>query len=295
MKHNYIIIILFLFAVNSMSQTNWVVPDDKKNLISPFKFDSEHKKAGEEIFKKYCISCHGHPGQNDHANIIPIPIDPASKKYQANSDGDLFYKITEGKTPMPTFKNILKSEEIWSVISYVRSFNKDYVQVTSNNLVNNNINKAFAKLFFSEKKHKLNVTISESDKNTMPINGIKVSVYVKRYFGWLQIDETKITNQDGMSIFEYPKKLPGDEKGNVKLKVNISNADGTEATLTDTTLTTSVVAIHNNILDNRAMWNIRSKAPIWLILSYSGTVLCTWGIIFYIFSLLLKIRKKGTE
>ncbi len=40
----------------------------------------------------------------------------------------MFYKITVGKSPMPSFKTILAEEDRWDVISYIRSFNKNYVQ-----------------------------------------------------------------------------------------------------------------------------------------------------------------------
>ncbi len=295
MKHNYIFtFVLIIFTINSFAQTNWVVPDDKKELLAPSKFNDESVKLGQEIFNKTCVSCHGHPGKNDHSNIIPTPKDPASKEYQANSDGEMFYKITEGKAPMPSFKAILKSEDVWNVISYIRSFNKDYVQVVNKIDSNkNNVNEIYGKFIFNENNHLINIKLSEKKNEFLPVKGNKVSVFVKRYFGWLQIDESKTSDNNGLSTFEYPKNLPGDKIGNINFKVTIANADGTDAILIDTIIKTSIIANQNKLLDNRAMWNVRSKAPIWLILAYSIAVIVSWGIIFYIISLLLKIKKSG--
>ena len=61
-------------------------------------------------------------------SLNPQPPDPASKEFQQQTDGELFYKITTGRAIMPAFKNILSEEERWKVISYFRSFNKSYTQ-----------------------------------------------------------------------------------------------------------------------------------------------------------------------
>jgi mono/diheme cytochrome c family protein len=296
MKSSFIIIaIISLLGTYVKAQTPWVVPDDKKGLLAPVKFTDETRKLGQEIFNKTCVSCHGHPGQPDQAKLVPPPADPASKVYQQNLDGELFYKITEGRGLMPSFKKMLKSEDIWNVISYVRTFNKEYVQkVGSIDSTSGIKGKVSATLNYVIEKNKIDVKIIQQI-NKLPIIGAKLSLYAKRNFGWLPLDEMRSTNTSGILTFKYPKDLPGDKEGNVNVKVNIANADGTEQTIIDTIIKTDIKCNQNNILDNRAMWNVRSMAPIWLILSYSGAVLAAWGVIFYIIWLLLKIRKKGAE
>ena len=38
------------------------------------------------------------------------------------TDGELFYKISEGKKPMPVFKNKLSEEQRWELVFLIRSF-----------------------------------------------------------------------------------------------------------------------------------------------------------------------------
>jgi len=294
MTNRYIFLFLIIFSTFKVfSQQGWVISDDKKKLKAGFKFNENHQKSGEAIFLKYCVSCHGHPGKNDHSNIVPTPKDPASKEYQANSDGELFYKITEGKTPMPSFKNILQTNEIWDVISYIRAFNKSYIQEFSTaDSLNASKNKVYSTFIFKQ-NNKVEITISSDKKENVPIMGKKITLFEKRYFGWLIIDKSKTTDNFGKVNFNYPTDLPGDTVGKVEFKINSENIDGTEETILDTIVITQYKSKPIKILDNRAMWNVRSKAPIWLVALYSGTVIAVFGVIFYIISLLLKIRNSG--
>lgn len=294
-KNIFLIAILSCLSLSTFAQ-EWIVPDDKKKLTAPFKFDSEHQKKGEEIYNKTCVSCHGHPGQGDFAKLTPVPKDPASKEYQANSDGDMFFKISEGRVLMPSFKNTLKSVDIWDLISYVRTFNKDYVQVyTESKRESRFASKYSLKVTFVEDEKKVKVKISATHNDSAVIEGISMSLYAKRYFGMLQIDKSKRTDQNGVVLFTLPIDLPGDSIGNVNIKLNIADAAGFEETVSDTILKVGVPTIHKNLLDNRAMWNVRSKAPIWLILAYSSTVLTVLSVILYILWILVQIRKKGSS
>ena len=44
---------------------------------------------------------------------------------QAQSDGSLFYKTSEGRDDMPNFKKkIPDADERWSIVNYMRTFKK---------------------------------------------------------------------------------------------------------------------------------------------------------------------------
>ncbi|OFX58681.1 MAG: hypothetical protein A2046_10175 [Bacteroidetes bacterium GWA2_30_7] len=291
----FLLILISCFAYSVFSQ-EWTVPDDKKKLTAPFKFDSEHQKKGEEIFNKTCVSCHGHPGQGDFAKLTPVPKDPASNEYQANTDGELFFKISEGRIIMPSFKNTLKAVDIWDLIAYVRTYNKDYVQVFTETATETSItSKISSKITFAEEDKKLKVRIINKDAEKTASEGVTLSIYAKRYFGWLQLDKTKKTDQNGFVSFSLPNDLPGDSIGNLQITLKITDDSGFEETIADTIFKAGVPIIYNNLLDNRAMWNIRSKAPLWLILTYSGTVLTVMSVILYIIWILAQIRKKGSS
>ena len=38
------------------------------------------------------------------------------------SDGELFYKMTEGREPMPSFRRQLTEEQRWQLVHYIRTF-----------------------------------------------------------------------------------------------------------------------------------------------------------------------------
>src|ERR1035437_32184 len=123
---------LFLFVIVlislRLSAQEWVVPAENGAKLSPFAFNDSTRKVGSELYILNCKSCHGDPGKNNVINLVPPPPDPASAKMQNNSDGALQFKVVQGRAPMPSFKNILSSSDIWRVISFVRSFNDKYVQ-----------------------------------------------------------------------------------------------------------------------------------------------------------------------
>jgi len=128
-KRYLILLLIVLISLPSMAQ-EWVVPAENGARLSPFAFSDSTRKAGAEIYATNCKSCHGDPGKNNVIKLVPSPPDPASAKMQTNADGAMQFKISEGRAPMPSFKNILTSTDVWKVISFIRSFNDKYVQKT---------------------------------------------------------------------------------------------------------------------------------------------------------------------
>lgn len=73
---------------------------------------------GESIYRKYCQSCHGVRG---HGGIGGAP-NFARGKGLMKPDFDLYKSIESGKNAMPAFRGVLKEEEFYDVITYIRSF-----------------------------------------------------------------------------------------------------------------------------------------------------------------------------
>ena len=284
---------LFLLVNSLFSQTTWDVPTDKKAKVADTKFDAKSVEQGKALFTKNCMSCHGTPGLGTNIKMTPLPRDPASKEYQANTDGDLFYKMTEGRGAMPSFKNSIEEKDRWAIISYIRSFNKDYVQPELKAAASVSGTLSISAQWKEGDKN-VQVIISQIDKaGKKPAAGCEVTLWAKRIFGELMLDESKTSNENGIVLFKLPNKLPGDSIGNIILKIRASNnASGISASK-DTILKIGIPKHHVNVLDNREFWNVRSMAPIWLILAYSIGLLTVMGIIGYISLLLFKIWKAG--
>lgn len=101
---------------------DWEAPADAQKVANPIKATGESLARGEKIYTKTCASCHGVTGKGDGKSAKILAKKPADLRNDVphHTDGDLFWKITEGKKPMPSFKKDLKPEQRWDVINYLR-------------------------------------------------------------------------------------------------------------------------------------------------------------------------------
>ncbi len=291
MKKIGIIISLF-FWIAAVTAQQWEVPADKKVKVAPIQFNTETIKKGEAIYKQNCQMCHGDPTKGNYAKLTPSPGDPASETYQNQTDGSMFYKITTGRGAMPQFKDVLKEEERWLVISYIRSFNKNYIQPSPEGAKSSvELPKVAIEASYSKDSNLLSVWVT--DLNKKPIANTEVIVAIKRYFGNLPAGETITTNNKGIAAFSLPKDIPGDKQGNLELiiKLNSEKAGDIQKTIT---LPIGIPTNKASLTEKRALWNTSGMAPIWLLLTYSIVVIGIWSFIIYIIYKLY-ILKKSTK
>ena len=114
------------------AQSNsWPVPQTAADLQNPVASNSTSVKNGQTLYQSYCAPCHGKSGRGDGAaatSLHPKPADHTSAAIQAESDGTLFYKISEGhaNTAMPPFKAVLQADQRWAIINYIRTLAKKH-------------------------------------------------------------------------------------------------------------------------------------------------------------------------
>ena len=117
--------ITLLFAFAPMPQnTPWTAPATAEKEKNPIASDAASIEAGKTIYKKSCYDCHGKKGKGDgpkSAELDKNPQDFTKDVFQKQSDGVLFWKITEGRKPMPSFKHDLNKDQRWQVINYIRT------------------------------------------------------------------------------------------------------------------------------------------------------------------------------
>ena len=99
------------------------VPADFAGQTNPLGADAA--TAGADVFKTNCESCHGPQGHGDGpagAALDPAPKNLAELQAQAGDDY-LFWRINTGKegTSMVPWKGILTDEQIWQVVSFIRT------------------------------------------------------------------------------------------------------------------------------------------------------------------------------
>lgn len=288
-------LLFFLFISSRLAAQVWVVPPENESKLSPFAFSDSTRKAGADLFNTSCKSCHGDPGKNNVAKLVPLPPDPVSNQMQINKDGALFFKISEGRGLMPSFKNTISSTDTWKVISFIRSFNEKYVQEIAKK-AGPGATYEKVKMLFTWNKEKNQVQVSLSgvkDMKRQPVSGAEVKLFAKRYFGNLLIDEARTTDIQGNANFIFPKNLPGDSKGMVDLTAKPVDETAFGEAKADTAMAIGVATNRPPLNEPRALWNVVQKTPIWLLLTYTLTVIAVWGFIFYVLLQVRTIFKSG--
>jgi mono/diheme cytochrome c family protein len=283
--------ILLLIPVFRLSAQTWVVPEENREKVAPFRFTPEMQKQGENLYLRNCQSCHGLPGKNNSVKMVPPPGDLSADRVRTQTDGEIFYRITTGKTPMPQFQNILAEEERWWIISFLRTFHKGYQQPEPAAGKAGTGKRVTLSMDFVKEKNRIRVYATE-EKGKLPAKGVEIQLFVKRYFGNMQLGEPRTTSDLGIATFDFPADLPGNPDGMVDLTARVNDPAGqfSEAKATGS-FAIGVPTSRPSLIATRAWWTTRDKAPVWVILTYGGAVLIAWGFIFYILLSVIGIRK----
>jgi mono/diheme cytochrome c family protein len=104
------------------AQGEWKAPPEAKSMKNPEKAADLGKKAVETN----CVSCHGPKGKGDGpaaSALNPKPANWTSDQVKKESDGELFWKITNGRGAMPPWKH-LPEKDRWQIVNYIRELQK---------------------------------------------------------------------------------------------------------------------------------------------------------------------------
>ena len=104
-------------------------PKSASSLKNPFKGNISATQKGKALFQKDCVVCHGTKGKGDgitSGDLQPRPADLTSKMTQSHTDGELYWIIMQGSSPMPSFKEAHKANhnQCWQLINYIRELGK---------------------------------------------------------------------------------------------------------------------------------------------------------------------------
>jgi mono/diheme cytochrome c family protein len=106
----------------------WPVPDNYKTMKNPVASNAESIADGKTLYGTHCKSCHGAKGLGDGTKAATLKTEPgdfSKADFQAQPDGALFYKTSEGRDDMPSFKKkVPDAEERWSIVNYLRTLKK---------------------------------------------------------------------------------------------------------------------------------------------------------------------------
>jgi mono/diheme cytochrome c family protein len=103
----------------------WIVPEAAKQVANPLKPSQVDLPVARKLYLDKCAECHGDTGKGDGPQgrmYDPQPKDLTDAAHMnAVSDGELFYKISEGHRPMPAFRKRLTDEQRWQLVLFLRS------------------------------------------------------------------------------------------------------------------------------------------------------------------------------
>ena len=111
-------------------QSGWQLTPDADTKKNPLTVDDKVLNTGRALFKEKCSKCHGRTGLGDGPDAEPEHREhmdlTSQKRADSNSDGVVFDKVSNGrrKPKMPTFKDELTQDQIWSVVAYVQTLRK---------------------------------------------------------------------------------------------------------------------------------------------------------------------------
>lgn len=114
---------VFLFLAGTDYAQQWEAPPEAKNLQNPLPHTPEIINRGQKIYRSLCAACHGNDGKGNvpsMQNLNPKPADLTSETVQKQTDGEIFWKISEGRGLMAAYKNMLSDEERWALVHYIR-------------------------------------------------------------------------------------------------------------------------------------------------------------------------------
>jgi len=111
----------YMFTQNFSYQPdqNWRAPAAATARQNPLSGKPDAAAGGRKLFLRNCAECHGHDGtgiEKKHSADLRLPV------VQAQSDGALFWKITNGNTGrgMPSWSKLPELQR-WQIVLYVRT------------------------------------------------------------------------------------------------------------------------------------------------------------------------------
>ncbi|MCP3919257.1 MAG: cytochrome c [bacterium] len=94
-----------------------------RELANPFTDEPEILARGAEVYRVFCVVCHGADGAGRGPVVLrglPPPTSLSGANARAMSDGQMFHVLTRGRNNMASYAAQVSIEDRWKVIRHVR-------------------------------------------------------------------------------------------------------------------------------------------------------------------------------
>lgn len=118
-----VVAISFPVGGNGQHEEHWKAPLEAVERQTPVPRDNASVERGKQLFVKNCAICHGNTGRGDgpaSKTLNPKPPDLAEEAGH-HSDGELAWKIANGRGPMPGWEKTLSENDIWDLTNFIQS------------------------------------------------------------------------------------------------------------------------------------------------------------------------------
>ena len=117
-------VLAFAFPAPAKAEAPWVAPAEAAAKKNPFAGNAAAAASGKQIYSTICTTCHGPTGRGDGpaaAALNPKPANYTTSAIAGESDGSLFWKLSEGRGAMVAFKGTYSEKQRWELIAYIRT------------------------------------------------------------------------------------------------------------------------------------------------------------------------------
>ncbi len=106
--------------------THWKAPDAAKKIRNPIKPAAASVERGRQLYGQSCAKCHGRNALGDGPVVGSLRTQGGLNLtiLGTETDGEIFWKISAGRVEMPPWELVLKPEDRWHLINYLRTLMK---------------------------------------------------------------------------------------------------------------------------------------------------------------------------
>lgn len=288
-KVSFLITVALFLSVQVFAE-EWLVPADQKNKINPQEYNLANVNKGKDLYVKNCKSCHGDPGKNNTLPLVPPPVDITSEKMQKNTEGELYYKITNGRGAMPQFKATISDDDRWRIVNYISNFSPKKQPL----LVSAPAVKAKILASVNEQEKRVEV-FAESENNGVftKLPNTPITISAKKTFGNIEMGNV-LTDENGRAEFKIPETVIGDEEGYVNIVVSLDDNYIADIVTLDKAKVGQLKPTPK-LIQKGILWSTNENIQIWLLISYIGAAGGAWFTIGYIIFQIAKIKRLSKE
>ena len=122
------LIALAIFSISgsllAQGSSDWKAPPTAANRPNPVAGNANATALGQKLYVANCMTCHGPAGKGDGPGAAALekkPADLTARIKAGATDGELFWKISEGRSPMISWKGSLSETQRWELVNYIKS------------------------------------------------------------------------------------------------------------------------------------------------------------------------------